>query len=223
MGGCVCVRERSSASGCVHAFMRLPCCKSEMSIRVCVLGVSECMSPVVSILECACVRAGVGYLIGVFVVTIVGAVIALMYFFKEDVRKLPYIENPEKRVSPTHRRRVVWAGPTPGPAAPANPGPDTVVRVATAGPGAVQPVSLVFRNMSYSVPLPGGGSKKLLQNITGYALPGTLTALMGASGERPRGLSRVLCVMGGAWFHRCWQNHAVGRDFRAEDWRNDHW
>ena len=46
---------------------------------------------------------------------------------------------------------------------------------------AVEPVTLVFKDLTYSVPVPGG-QKTLLNNVSGYALPGTLTALMGASG-----------------------------------------
>jgi hypothetical protein len=46
----------------------------------------------------------------------------------------------------------------------------------------VDPVSLVFRGLSYSVPAPHGNKKTLLSNISGYALPGTMTALMGVTG-----------------------------------------
>ena len=43
------------------------------------------------------------------------------------------------------------------------------------------PVALVFRNMRYVVPVEGG-ERALLNDVSGYCLPGTLTALMGASG-----------------------------------------
>lgn len=58
---------------------------------------------------------------------------------------------------------------------------------------AVEPVTLVFNNLSYSVPV-AGGAKTLLNNVSGYALPGTLTALMGASGA---GKTTLLDVISG--------------------------
>jgi ATP-binding cassette, subfamily G (WHITE), member 2, SNQ2 len=58
---------------------------------------------------------------------------------------------------------------------------------------AVEPVTLVFNNLSYAVPI-AGGSKTLLSNVSGYALPGTLTALMGASGA---GKTTLLDVISG--------------------------
>ena len=44
------------------------------------------------------------------------------------------------------------------------------------------PVTLVFRNLKYVVPT-DHGNKTLLEGISGFCKPGTLTALMGASGE----------------------------------------
>lgn len=70
-----------------------------------------------------------------------------------------------------------------------------------------EPITLIFRDLSYYVPVPKGapaaaqqpagaaalGSKQdktkdgqlqLLKGLTGYAAPGVLTALMGGSGEQ---------------------------------------
>ena len=47
------------------------------------------------------------------------------------------------------------------------------------------PMTVVFDRMGYSVVLPphmGGGTRVLLTDISGYALPGRMLALMGASG-----------------------------------------
>ena len=46
----------------------------------------------------------------------------------------------------------------------------------------VHPVTLAFKDISYTVALKGGANKVLLNAVTGYALPGTLTALMGSTG-----------------------------------------
>ena len=57
------------------------------------------------------------------------------------------------------------------------------------------PMSIVFTNMKYTVDLPehlGGGQKILLQDISGYALPGRMIALMGASGAGKTTLLDVL-------------------------------
>ena len=46
-------------------------------------------------------------------------------------------------------------------------------------------MTVVFDRMGYSVVLPphmGGGTRVLLTDISGYALPGRMLALMGASG-----------------------------------------
>jgi ATP-binding cassette, subfamily G (WHITE), member 2, SNQ2 len=39
-----------------------------------------------------------------------------------------------------------------------------------------------WENLNYHVPSPGGGTLRLLHDINGFVKPGTLTALMGASG-----------------------------------------
>ena len=44
------------------------------------------------------------------------------------------------------------------------------------------PVTFAFRNISYTVILPGGEELDLLQGVSGFFEPGTVTALMGSSG-----------------------------------------
>ena len=39
-----------------------------------------------------------------------------------------------------------------------------------------------WEDLSYKVPISGGGEKKLLNDVSGYVVPGKLTALMGESG-----------------------------------------
>ena len=47
---------------------------------------------------------------------------------------------------------------------------------------AFTPMTLAIRDLSYSVTLPSGDTKVLLQGIDAFFKPGTLTALMGSSG-----------------------------------------
>lgn len=59
------------------------------------------------------------------------------------------------------------------------------------------PMTVVFKNICYDVVLPdhmGSGTKRLLNSISGYALPGRMIALMGASGA---GKTTLLDVLGG--------------------------
>lgn len=39
-----------------------------------------------------------------------------------------------------------------------------------------------FTHLRYHIDLPGGQTKQLLDNVSGYVFPGSLTALMGESG-----------------------------------------
>ena len=39
-----------------------------------------------------------------------------------------------------------------------------------------------WEGLNYTVPIGGGGGRKLLNDISGYVVPGKLTALMGESG-----------------------------------------
>jgi len=62
-----------------------------------------------------------------------------------------------------------------------------------------QPITLVFKHIWYSVELPkpqGGGKERveLVKGVTGYARPGSLTALMGSSGA---GKTTLLDVLAG--------------------------
>ncbi|OWZ05203.1 Pleiotropic drug resistance protein transporter, partial [Phytophthora megakarya] len=56
------------------------------------------------------------------------------------------------------------------------------------------PVTLAFKNLWYSIPLPHHKHETidLLKGITGYALPGTMTALMGSSGAGKTTLMDVI-------------------------------
>ena len=72
-------------------------------------------------------------------------------------------------------------------AGPAPPPPLTTMSSFTATSRALPftPMSVVFRDLTYTIKLPkrsGGGTRTLLQGVSGYALPGKMIALMGASG-----------------------------------------
>ncbi|RLN48960.1 hypothetical protein BBJ28_00023002, partial [Nothophytophthora sp. Chile5] len=61
----------------------------------------------------------------------------------------------------------------------------------------VPPVSVAFKDLCYTVSVPGGPGKslqslELLKGITGYALPGSLTALMGSTGAGKTTLMDVI-------------------------------
>ena len=45
-----------------------------------------------------------------------------------------------------------------------------------------QRVSIAWQNIDYYVPIKGKGDKQLLRGVSGFAVPGTMTALMGSSG-----------------------------------------
>ncbi|EQC37281.1 hypothetical protein SDRG_05505 [Saprolegnia diclina VS20] len=69
-----------------------------------------------------------------------------------------------------------------------------VVNVHEAAQRASVPVTLAFEDLWYSVPNPTKGEPdlKLLKGINGYALPGTITALMGSSGAGKTTLMDVI-------------------------------
>lgn len=53
-------------------------------------------------------------------------------------------------------------------------------------------VTFAFKNICYAVTLPSGEELELLQNVSGYCKPGTITALMGSSGAGKTTLLDVL-------------------------------
>jgi len=54
------------------------------------------------------------------------------------------------------------------------------------------PLTLTFTDVTYCVTLKGGVQKQLLRSVSGFATPGTMTALMGASGAGKTTLMDVL-------------------------------
>ncbi|EQC40492.1 hypothetical protein SDRG_02383 [Saprolegnia diclina VS20] len=72
--------------------------------------------------------------------------------------------------------------------------PANAVAVTVASHRSVTPVTLAFEDLWYSVPNPTKGEPdlQLLKGINGYALPGTITALMGSSGAGKTTLMDVI-------------------------------
>ncbi|KAE9173451.1 hypothetical protein PF001_g27523, partial [Phytophthora fragariae] len=73
--------------------------------------------------------------------------------------------------------------------------PTISVPVKPSGRGISLPIALAFENLWYSVPMPGGKKDEeidLLKGVSGFALPGTMTALMGSSGAGKTTLMDVI-------------------------------
>ncbi|KAG6622615.1 pleiotropic drug resistance protein ABC superfamily [Phytophthora cinnamomi] len=82
---------------------------------------------------------------------------------------------------------------TPRPS-PDNPAEMVVVDLLEEHEKAFLPVTLAFKDLWYSIPKPGNKHESidLLKGISGYALPGTMTALMGSSGAGKTTLMDVI-------------------------------
>jgi ATP-binding cassette subfamily G (WHITE) protein 2 (SNQ2) len=79
--------------------------------------------------------------------------------------------------------------------------------------------TFTWKNLNYTVPIPGEDDRQLLSNVSGYVAPGKLTALMGESGAGKTTLLNVLArrvdtgVVTGEMFVN---GQALPRDFQSQ-------
>ena len=76
-----------------------------------------------------------------------------------------------------------------------------------------------WQHLNYTVPLSGGGTRKLLDDVSGYVAPGKLTALVGASGAGKTTLLNTLAQRinsGVVTGDRYVSGHPLPSDFQAQ-------
>lgn len=76
-----------------------------------------------------------------------------------------------------------------------------------------------WQHLEYTVPLSGGGTRKLLDDVSGYVAPGKLTALVGASGAGKTTLLNTLAQRinsGVVTGDRFVNGHPLPADFQAQ-------
>ena len=76
-----------------------------------------------------------------------------------------------------------------------------------------------WQHIQYDVPVGGGNTRRLLDNVSGYVAPGKLTALMGESGAGKTTLLNVLAqrqTSGVVHGDRLVNGHPLPPDFQAQ-------
>ncbi|OQR92668.1 ATP-binding Cassette (ABC) Superfamily [Achlya hypogyna] len=123
---------------------------------------------------------GVAFLVACYVLFMGLAYLALEYIRYDDTDHSIVVVAEEDATDDAY---------TAGPKTPA-----TVVVAMSTSDRAVTPVTLAFENIKYTVPNPTKGEPdlQLLKGISGFALPGTITALMGSSGAGKTTLMDVI-------------------------------
>ena len=77
-----------------------------------------------------------------------------------------------------------------------------------------------WKGLNYAVPISDGGERRLLNNISGYVVPGKLTALMGESGA---GKVRLPLIIVSGQADHIKTDHIVERPRRAHERRCHYW
>lgn len=122
-------------------------------------------------------------------------------------------KNVQEHVTTTDEEKVTIEAASPDPES-ALQGDEKVV-VATP----VMSDIFTWQHLTYTIPLPDGGTRKLLDDVSGYVAPGKLTALVGASGAGKTTLLNTLAqrisigVVTGDQFVN---GHPLPSDFQAQ-------
>ncbi|CAM9753538.1 unnamed protein product [Chrysoparadoxa australica] len=133
---------------------------------------------------------GILFLLAQFMITALATSAALHYLRYSAADQAPIEGSIEQKNSASRWTRSVSPSALPCPALPL-----THIIVHSFLGGRCIPVNFTFSDIHYSVPHPSGDGKlELLNGLSGYCLPGTMTALMGSSGA---GKTTLLDVLAG--------------------------
>ena len=140
--------------------------------------------------------AGVGFVLGATLLVAAWSLYAFAYVrFDRNVGSARFVEEPAPATPRGSAASLPRAGSSGGAIAAAPSAVELALPPASAASVLpFSPLPLAFRGLTYAVTLPTGEVRTLLRGISGFARPGRMLALMGASGA---GKTTLLDVLGG--------------------------